>query len=122
MKWMTDICYLRCKLKEIIDAWNDSPESNGVEDRDVKEIYSDLKDILNDCKSLKLYKYVPATYYSIRNIEKSIIHFSHVGNFNDVFEGIAQCDYDSLSPKQKRILGQMCNATCFSESHNNLLM
>jgi|GEM_PF-2473825 len=108
---------LRNRLKEKFEYWEQD-----IKDEDVMDFSEyDLYEAIQNCQSFKLFRYMPSTYYSIRNFEKQIIHLSQNGVMNDVYEGIP-ASQDTLSYFQIRMLKDLASMTCFTETNNNTLM
>lgn len=108
---------MREKLREKIEYWG-----GGIIDDDVMDLSTyDLHDAIQSYKCFKLYRYMPATYYSIRNFEKGIIHLSPNGVMNDIYEGVPNLQ-EELSYYQLKKLSDLAFMTCLSETHDNTLM
>lgn len=108
---------LRERLKERFEYW----EQN-IKDEDVMDFSTyDLHDAIQNSKSFKLFRYMPATYYSIRNFEKQIIHLSQNGVMNDVYEGIPNTQ-EELSYFKIKKLSDLAFMTCLTETNDNTLM
>ena len=74
---------LRNSLKETIDFWNQD-----VCDDDVLDFSRCvLQEEISKVDGFKLYRYMPAEYFDIRNVEKQMIHLSSNGVMNDIYEG-----------------------------------
>ena len=111
---MTDI---RGMLQERIEYWQDE-----IKDEDVFDFSKyDLRELLTKEDSFSLFRYMPANYYNIRNIETQTIHLSENGVLNDVYEGIPSTEMD-LSYGEIQKLHDLAVMTCFSESNDNMLM
>lgn len=108
---------MRERLKEKFEHWG-----GGILDEDVMDFSTyDLHDAIQSCNAFKLYRYMPATYYNIRNFEKGMIHLSPNGVMNDVYEGIPNSQED-LSYYQLEKLSDLASMTCLSETYDNTLM
>lgn len=108
---------LRERLKERFEYWGQD-----IKDEDVIDFSTyDLYDAIQSTKSFKLFRYMPATYYSIRNFEKQIIHLSQNGVMNDVYEGIPNTQ-EELSYFKIKKLSDLAFMTCLTETNNNTLM
>ncbi len=108
---------LRDSLKEKFEYWG-----QGIRDEDVMDFSEyDLHEVIQNCQSFKLFRYMPTTYYGIRNFEKQIIHLSQNGVMNDVYEGIPNSQEDLSYFKIKK-LGDLASMTCLTETNNNTLM
>lgn len=107
-------------IKEIVrDSLNEWGQNMSNQDMD----YS--AEILNNIKyfgSFKLYKYHSPEYFNIRNLEKRQIFLSPNGNFNDIYEGLPNCDFSTLSNNELSVLNDLAYISCFSEDGNNILM
>lgn len=82
----------------------------------------DLQDAICNQESFKLYRYTPASYYNIRNIEKQKIHLSPNGVFNDLYEGLPQSVSGPISFADISQLGNLAYITCLTETNRNTLM
>lgn len=113
-----ELAHLKERLKERFDFW-------GIEirDEDVMDFSTyDLADSIQAQESFKLYRYTPASYYSIRNIEKQQIHLSPNGVFNDLYEGLPQNVSGPISSADIGKLGDLAYITCMTETNRNTLM
>lgn len=110
--------HLREQLKDRFDYWE-----SDIRDEDVMDFSTyDLADTIQGQQSFKLYRYAPATYYNIRNIEKQQIHLSKNGVFNDLYEGLP-CDISGqISSSDIMELGDLAYITCMTETKSNILM
>lgn len=110
--------HLREQLKDRFDYWE-----SYICDGDVMDFSTyDLADAIQDQQSFKLYRYAPATYYNIRNIEKQQIHLSQNGMFNDLYEGLPRNVSGPISSADIGKLGDLAYITCMTESNTNTLM
>lgn len=108
---------LRERLKERFEYWEQD-----IRDEDVMDFSTyDLHDTVQNCKSFKLFRYMPATYHSIRNFEKQIIHLSPNGVMNDLYEGIPDSQ-EELPYYRLKKLSDLAFMTCLTETNNNTLM
>lgn len=108
---------LRCRLKEKFEYWGQE-----IRDEDVMDFGEyDLHEIIQSQQSFKLFRYLPTTYYGIRNVEKQVIHLSQNGVMNDVYEGIPSSQ-EELSYFQIKKLSDLASMTCFTETNSNTLM
>lgn len=108
---------LRNYIKEVILNWNQD-----IVDDDVLDFSKyKLKETILNSDNFKLYKYMPADYYSIRNIETQKIHLSDNGVMNDIYEGIPKIE-GRLTYDKYKCLENLAKMTCFSETNNNTLM
>lgn len=108
---------LKEKLTEKFEYWG-----TDIEDGDVMDFPKyDLRPYIKESEHFYLYKYMPAEYYSIRNIETQTIHLSPNGKLNDFYEGLPilenPMDYNKF--EQMKDLAYM---TCFAEEKENVLM
>ncbi len=62
--------------------------NKGLSDMDLMEFSKGLIQKLKKSNSVKLYRYMPFNYNSVRSIETGSIYLSEVGKMNDVFEGL----------------------------------
>ena len=108
----------REKLREKILYWNQE-----VRDEDVFDFTEyDLAEYIEKNDSFKLYRYMPADYFNIRNIETQKIHLSNCGVMNDLYEGLPTLsDLEKPNPDITS-LDDLAIMTCFSENNNNTLM
>lgn len=114
---MNDYKILRENLKECLICWGQD-----VKTTDVSSFYHLLMERIKLLDSFKLYRYMPAKYYNIRNLEKEKIHMSQNGNFNDVYEGVPVASIENLTNSDISLLNDSAYICCFSESDNDLLM
>lgn len=106
---------IRNNLQEIFDSYDD------IRDEDVMEY--DIRSEIADNNSFKLYRFMPADYYNIRNLEKQMIHLSANGRMNDIYEGIPASHIDATyNAKTIKALGNLAYMTCFTEHNDNYLM
>lgn len=85
-----------------------------------------LLEFSNDLKQNKknippLYRYTPADYNNIRNLETQKIFLSNVGSMNDVFEGLSS-KLDDKSNKLLEYASNLAYFKSFSECKNDLKM
>lgn len=107
---------LKDNLKEKFTHWG-----SGIRDDDVMDLSQvDIPHAIENSECFKLYRYVPATYFNIRNIETQKIHLSPNGSMNDIYEGIPSSSNLSYYKLQK--LNDIAMMTCMTESYNNTLM
>ena len=110
--------HLKEQLKERFDYWG-----RGIRDEDVMDFSTyDLADVLQGQQSFKLYRYTPASYYNIRNVEKQQIHLSPNGMFNDLYEGLPQSVSGPISSADISKLGDLAHIICMTETNKNTLM
>lgn len=118
---MDDKCIyikLRNILKEKMDFWNQD-----IRDDDVTDFSAyDLAETIENLSEFKLYRYMPANYFNIRNIEIQTIHLSSNGVMNDVYEGIPACEKSDLTYSNLSKLKDLVYMTCLSECNNSTLM
>lgn len=93
-----------------------------INDRDVLDFTEyNLRGIIQESKEFLLYRYMPANYFNIRNIETQTIHLSPNGLFNDIYEGIPSTDNTDDYYKIDR-LKDLAYITCLTENNDNILM
>ena len=93
-----------------------------INDRDVLDFTEyNLRGIIQDSKEFLLYRYMPANYFNIRNIETQTIHLSPNGLFNDIYEGIPSTDNTDDYYKIDS-LKDLAYITCLTENNDNILM
>ncbi len=108
---------LRTELKDKFEYYEGS-----IIDDDVTDLAEyDLKDAISDCESFKLYRYMPAKYFNIRNIETQTVHLSPNGTMNDVFEGLPILSQD-LNCFDLKQLDDLAYMVCMSETKQSTLM
>jgi hypothetical protein len=94
--------------------------NKGLSDIDLMEFSKKLIQKLKKSNSVKLYRYMPFNYNSVRSIETGSIYLSEVGKMNDVFEGL------TLTHSNKNIsfntLNDLIYLKSFCEEKDNLLM
>ena len=104
-------------LKEKFEYWGQD-----IKDEDVMDCSKyDLYQYIQNCQSFKLFRYMPVTYYSIRNFEKQRIHLSQNGVMNDIYEGIPSTQ-EQLTYFDLKKLSDLASMACFTESNSNTLM
>ena len=72
--------------------------------------------------NFKLYRYMPANYDSIRNLEKEVIFLSSNGVMNDIYEGLPQFTPKEITYDKLKILEDIIYMKSFSETHDEPLM
>lgn len=94
---------------------------------EIRQVYDfDLQDFSEELKESRsnipaLYRYSPADYNNIRNLETQKIFLSNVGSMNDIFEGLSsELDADSL--KSLDNISELVYLKSFSENRNDLKM
>lgn len=108
---------IRQELLEKFEYWE-----SDICDDDVTDLPKHiLKEVLEQSDSFKLYRYMPAEYFSIRNIETQTIHLSPNGVMNDVFEGLPET-VDDVAYHQLKKLSDLAYMVCLTERNDNLLM
>lgn len=108
---------LRENLGEKFEHWGED-----IEDQDVMDLPQyDLPCLIEDLDKVLLYRYVPATYFNIRNMETQMIHLSANNMMNDVFEGLPEVERD-VPYQQFRYLYDLAYMCCMTEDNDNLLM
>ena len=108
---------LRENLLEKYEAWGQD-----IRDDDVMDLYiSDIRNLIDDSKEFKLYRYVSPDYFNIRNIETQHIHLSPNGVLNDVYEGLV-VDEEQTNYQKFQELKDLAYMTCLTESNDNILM
>ena len=117
MKDVNVYYYLRGQMKRIFQTWG-----LDIQDLDVNRFYDSLKEVIDNSNSFKLYRYMPAKYYNIRNFENEIIHLTPNGLFNDIYEGLPANQANCLTNRAVSLLGESTYISCFSETPYNVLM
>ena len=116
-----DVFYnaLRDKIVEKYDYWRQI-----IKDDDVFDFAEyDLSECIDSMNSFKLYRYMPANYYNIRNIETQKIHLSCNGVMNDIYEGLPISEEGRcIDYYEQQKLKDLAYMTCFSETNDNSLM
>lgn len=109
---------IRKHLKDVLEYYEDD-----VQDSDIMDFpQNEFPDWLDNEDAFKLYRYMPANYYSIRGLETQTIHLSENGKMNDIYEGVPSClDADALN-ESVNFLHDMAYMCCFTESPTNVLM
>lgn len=108
---------LKKALKEKFIYWNQE-----INDDDVMDFSTyDLTKYISSGNKLKLYRYMPASYFNIRNLETQKIHLSTNGVMNDIYEGIPRTR-NSISYCQMQKLSNLAYMNCMTEENNNILM
>lgn len=104
-------------LIEKIDYWGEN-----IKAEDLENFYEDLVSYMIDEEDLKLYRYSPINYYSIRNFETGRLCLTPNGEFNDVYEGIPLGWDRNIENKEISKFGSIAHLKCFSQNWNNDLM
>ena len=108
---------LRENLLDKYEAWGQD-----IRDEDVMDLcISDIRNLIDDSKEFKLYRYVSPDYFNIRNIETQQIHLSPNGVLNDVYEGLV-VDKEKANYQKFQELKELAYMTCLTESNENILM
>lgn len=108
---------LKEKLREKYDFWDQD-----LQDSDLLDLtHYDLLRFISRNAEFKLYRYMPAEYFAIRNIETQTIHLSYNGVLNDIYEGLPVLEKEIPYYKLQE-LNNLAAMTCFTECHNNILM
>lgn len=108
---------LRESLKEKFGYWEQD-----IEDADVMDFAEyDLAKAIDRSDGFKLYRYMPAEYFNIRNIETQTIHLSVNGVMNDIYEGMPNME-GNLPYYKVQKLKDLAMMSCLSETNNNNLM
>lgn len=106
---------LRERLKDRFEYWEQE-----IKDDDVMDFSGyDLREAINNETEFKLYRYMPPTYFNIRNIETQKIHLSTNGVMNDIYEGLPVFDNNNYQVEE---LSDLAYMSCFTESNGNSLM
>jgi hypothetical protein len=93
-----------------------------IEDGDVLDFAEyDLADFIRNSGEFRLFRYMPATYFNIRNIETQTIHLSANGVMNDIYEGLPILD-DEASYFKIQKLKDLALMSCLTEDKDNILM
>lgn len=108
---------LKEHLNEILQYWGQD-----IVDDDVLDFSKfKLADYIDESESFKLYHYMPANYYNIRNFETQKIHLSDNNVMNDIFEGIPVLD-EKISYERLNNLKDIAKMYCLTENNANILM
>lgn len=108
---------LREVIREKFEHWGSGIQKDDVEDF----VFNDFKETVEKSEHFKLYRYMPVSYYNIRNLETQIIHLSSNGELNDIYEGVtAQGLIQNNYQLQK--FGGAAYMTCMTETYDNILM
>lgn len=95
-------------------------ENDGVlNDNQLQEFSTELR--INRTAIPMLYRYTPADYYNIRNLETEKLALSKAGHMNDVFEGLANSVDEKLIEQFAKI-EDIAYMKSFSEKENDLHM
>lgn len=107
---------LREDFQDTLNHWED------IKDDEVMDFpLNRLPEAIKRSDSFKLYRYTPADYFNIRNIETQTIHLSPNGVMNDIYEGLPITE-SKINYHQLECLNDLAVMTCFSESNDNTLM
>lgn len=108
---------LKESLKEKIEFWE-----SDIRDEDVLDFTSyNLRPAIQESVEFPLYRYMPANYFNVRNIETQTINLSPNGCLNDVYEGLPLVDNLSNYYKLAK-LKELAYMTCMTEDKDNMLM
>lgn len=69
----------------------------------------------------KLYRYVPANYFSIRGLETQTIYLAEIGKMNDIFEGLSG-HIDAKTQSDFTGISDLVYIKSFAESFDNMLL
>jgi hypothetical protein len=117
---MNQYTAMREKLMDIFEQWYLYEQD--IRDEDVIELDPlGLKEEVVRTDSFKLYRYMSANYFNIRNIETENIHLSTNGVLNDIYEGVPQLNQEIDYYKLQK-LSDLVSMTCMTETNNNNLM
>lgn len=108
---------LKENLKEKFEYWGQDIRDDDLLDWPKHDLAKAIAE--SDC--FKLYRYVPPTYFNIRNIETQTIHLSSNGNMNDIYEGLPSA-VSQLPNRKLQELGDLAMMTCMAERNDNMLM
>ena len=108
---------VRERLIDIFEAWEECTCDDDVMDLTKYQ----LVEMLEYEKEFKLYRYMPPTYFNIRNFETHKVHLSRNGIMNDVYEGLP-CSFEDIKKSTVDNLGELAFLTCLTEEYNNRLM
>lgn len=98
----------RGDLKEKYDFWE-----SDISDDDVMDFPEHtLMPAIDESDEFTLFRYMPAEYFNIRNIETQTLHLSTNGVMNDVYEGVPDTD-EEISNTSLQKLGDLAVMTCF---------
>jgi hypothetical protein len=107
-------------MMDIFEEWY--LRGQDIRDEDVLELDPlGLKEEVVRNDSFKLYRYMPATYFNIRNIETETIHLSSNGVLNDIYEGLPQLNKEADYYELQK-LDDLVSMTCMTETKDNNLM
>lgn len=106
----------RENLQERFDYYEDD-----VQNDDLVDFHEILEGKIEEVKAFKLYRYMPISFYSLRNIETQKLHLSENGLMNDVFEGLPIAE-EYISADDAHELHDLAVMSCLTESNDNLLM
>lgn len=108
---------LKDVLNEKIEFWE-----SDIRDEDVFDFTSyNLRPAIQESVEFPLYRYMPANYFNVRNIETQTIHLSPNGCLNDVYEGLPSVDNPGNYYKLAK-LNELAYMTCLTEDKDNMLM
>lgn len=106
-------------IKKVFNDFISKHCENPIEDADLK-IFSEFLVAWKD-KLPPLYRYSQADYNNIRGLETQTLYLSHVGDMNDIFEGLS-CKIDDKVIDHIEEMQNIAYIKSFSESRDNLLM
>ncbi len=107
---------LKEKLQERFEYWEDE-----IDDEIILDFSYDFHEALESMDCFKLYRYMPADYFNIRNIETQTIHLSQNGVMNDIYEGLPETTSE-LPYNKLQSLKDIVLMKCFAQREDNTLM
>lgn len=108
---------LRENIREKYDYW-----MQDLKDEDLEDFACyDLIKAIEESENFFLYKYMPANYFNIRNIETQKIHLTKNGVLNDIYEGLPSVDLELKMDDVNKLDG-LAVMTCFTETNDSMLM
>lgn len=120
--YLSDSKELRESFEKCFNVYNSLMLEENIIARDTFFEYF-FKNVVcpNKDKMPSLFRYSPADYYNIRNLETETLMLSSIGNMNDIFEGLAgEIETDIITSLGE--LKDIAYIKSFSELKNDFLM
>lgn len=114
--------YIRKNFQNLFTAEENNFEDNKQKIQDCFfEQFTENFIIPNKDEIPALFRYSPADYYNIRNLETETLMLSSIGNMNDIFEGLSgEVDNEVIASLDE--LKDIAFIKCFTEQKNDFLM
>lgn len=107
-------------IRESLQIIFDNIDSGYIFDSDLC-VFSKESICQNSNNIPRLFRYCPANYNNIRNLEEKRIYLSEAGSMNDIFEGLS-CEINDSVIENLAMLNDIAYLKSFTENKNDLLM